>query len=68
MWKWRILRNNNNNNKMAEMGKQKGLLCSPASEQVAELAVPLEKLWVEMDTMGRQEHKKRENKRLGPGD
>lgn len=53
---------------MAEMGKQKGLLCSPASEQVAELAVPLEKLWVEMDTMGRQEHKKRENKRLGPGD
>lgn len=43
--------------KMARMGKQKGLFCTLISEMVTELAVQLEKLWVE-------EHQKRDKKKV----
>jgi hypothetical protein len=52
---------------MAELGNQKGFLCSLISERVSELAVKLEKLQKWKYGGGRSTGKGR-TKRLSPGD
>ena len=64
-WEWRGLRNKQTNKKLAEVGKQRGLLYFFFSKGVAELAAQLEMSLVEVEVLGRRGALEK-NKSLSP--